>query len=694
MLTEIIHLRRICAITQQIEITPTLIADWKEAIIRDTLYGVDIKPEAIEVAQLRLWLALIVDQTLEQARPLPNLDYKLMAGNSLIETIDGEPVLEYTAETLIDSTDGKDADGVPILPYQTNMLGDAVQVKMDLFATEKAIADERIKLDQLRKAFFRAKPDERKRIREQVNRQERQIMYASLEEKEDRIFAQIQFLSAKSREPKGMSKSENTKLHKLNSEMGRINALQGDVANPDKSLPFFLYQMHFHEVFARKGGFDVVIANPPYVRQEQITVQKPELQAAYPEVYAGTADLYVYFYARGLRLARPNGTLIYITPNKFLRAGYGKHLRDHLRSTVTIDALTDFGDLPLFDATTYPLIVALKKTAPVPDHAIRTLTVTDMAAVSQIAKTSRNAFALPQRALTDSEWQLSDPIARALMDKLRAAGKPLGEYVNGKIYYGIKTGFNEAFVIDGAKRAELIAADPKSAEVIKPFLRGRDVKRWRVEPQDLYLIFTRRGIKIENYPAVLAHLAQFKDRLMPGAKGGRKAGSYEWYEIQDNVAYYPEFEKPKIISARFMVNPLFGWDNTSSYVNDACYVISGDIFVYALLMSRVGWHFLSSISSLMQNSYFQIHIQTLEQIPIPHAHDALRTKIGVLAEQCLAAAKDHPDRLAGLESQLNKWVYEAYGLTEAEIRIVERTASNQTEVSGSLSGIVTSDIDE
>ena len=687
MLTEIIRLRRLCAIARDIPIIPALLADWKEAVIRDTLYGVDIKPEAIEVAQLRLWLALIVDQTLDQARPLPNLDYKLMAGNSLIETIDGEPVLSSLAESLIDSADGMDEHGVPIVPFQTNMFREPVQVKMDLFATEQVVTRERLKLDQLRRSFFRAKPDDRTQLRKEIVAQERQIVYASLHEKSDAIMPQIGALGKKAG-LSGLSRTEQTQLAKLSTRLERLTGLEQDLANPNKPLPFFLYRMHFHEVFAGKGGFDVVIANPPYVRQEQITAQKPELQAAYPDVYAGTADLYVYFYARGLSLARPNGTLIYITPNKFMRAGYGKRLRDHLRKHVAIQALTDFGDLPLFDATTYPLIVALKKAEPIADHAIRALTVTSMEDANAIGRTSRTASALPQSALTDSEWQLSDPAVRALMAKLRASGQPLGEYVNGKIYYGIKTGFNEAFVIDGAKRTELIAADPKSAEIIKPYLRGRDVKRWKVEPPDLYLIAIQnsgdqsasnawakatseseaREIFKATYPAVHDHLSTFEKQLRVRQDQGRY-----WWELRA-CAYYAEFEKPKIVYPNILKKPEFAFDTKGLYTNQKCFIIpTTDAFLCAVLNSPIMMYFFQQSFPTLRGGFFEPGAIYMKYVPIPTVPEALRTKIGAVAEKCLAAAQDHPDRLPGLESQLNKLVYQAYGLTEEEIRLVEGT---------------------
>jgi len=660
-------------------VPPSLLADWKEAIIRDTLYGVDIKPEAIEIAQLRLWLSLVVDQTLEQARPLPNLDYKLMAGNSLIETIDGEPVLGQHAETMLDG-DFSGA-GPAVAPVQQNFLGNAVQTRFDLFDTQKAVQDERVKLDKLRRDFFKATPEERKSLRQQITSQERQIVYASLHEKTDQLMQQIAALGKKAGQ-NALSKTEKGKLEKLTAKLDHLNALEQQVRNPDKPLPFFLYRMHFHEVFAAKGGFDVVIANPPYVRHEQITAIKPALELAYPNVYAGTADLYVYFYARGLDLARPKGTLVYISPNKFMRAGYGKRMRDYLRQQVTLDTLIDFGDLPLFDATTYPLIAALRKAPPTPDHTLCALNVESMVAVERMAQTAQTAFPLPQSSLTSAEWQLSNPAVRALMDKLRAAGKPLGEYVNGKFYRGITTGLNEAFVIDGAKRAELITADPQSAEIIKPFLRGRDVKRWQVQPQDLYLIFTRRGIKIEDYPAVLAHLSQYKDRLMPGVKGGRKPGDYQWYEIQDTSAYYGEFEKPKIMYPDIAARPQFSFDSHMGfYLGNTAYIIpTDDKYLLGILNSDVFIAFYNGISSQIRGGYYRFIAQYMEQIPIPNAPQPLRDQIAAVARQCLATPDEA--KRAPLEARLNQLVYQAYGLNDDDIRVIEGYLSGQGGAAG------------
>ncbi len=171
-----------------------------------------------------------------------------------------------------------------------------------------------------------------------------------------------------------------------------------------------------------------------------------------------------------------------------------------------------------------------------------------------IEEFDENFLTMPRSRLGTGAWRLEDDALAALRAKITDGRKTLGE-VYGAPLYGIKTGLNEAFIIDRATRNRLIKADPKSAEVLKPFLKGENVKRWRVEPQDLWLIFTRQGIDIEQYPAIKQHLWQFKDQLEPKPKDwpinqtwqGRKAGSYKWYEIQDTVAYWEKFLEPKIV---------------------------------------------------------------------------------------------------------------------------------------------------
>lgn len=666
MLNELLHLRHTAyAALHSDDPVPNAktISDWKEAIIRDTLYGVDIKPEAIEIAQLRLWLALVVDQTLDQARPLPNLDYKLMAGNSLIETIDGEPVLTDSATAML---------GTSVQPEQATL---------GLFETDH----ERRKLDEMRRDYFSASPEERKRLKPDILHQERRIVATALREKADSQEQIIRRLGKLAGEGKGTLKPADTrKLNAAAAKLTRLTDLQEAMGKPDYVSPFFLYRLHFSEVFERKGGFDIVVANPPYVRGELLGAQKDEFKVTpiYTDVYAGSADLYVYFYARGYHLLKQGGQLAYITSNKYLRANYGKGLRKFLAEKVAMRAIIDFGDLPLFDVAAYPCIVIGSKASPAEN--IFAAAVKSVEGWEDLRAVLADGVKLNSSDLGEQEWQITDGDAGRLIEKIEATSISLGEYVKGQVYRGVTTGYNEAFVIDEAKRAELISADPKSTEVIKPWLRGRDVKRWLINSPVLYLIFTRRGIKIDDYPAIKAHLEQFKSGLLPGATGGRKEGSYEWFEIQDNTAYFTEFDKPKIIYQKFQVEPAFTVDYSGYFVNDAMWFFTvSDYFLLGCLNSKVGWHEISRFCTHIQNGY-QLIWKYLMNVRLPIAPSDLRDRIAAAAQACLNAAKDHPDRLPALEGELNRLVYQAYGLDDEDIAVIEGSVGdvkNRTGVS-------------
>lgn len=664
-LQEMIALRRICqrAMGNQVSRGGAVIAQWKRELIAHTLYGVDLKPEAVEIAKLRLWLSLVVDLERDQLEPLPNLTYKLRVGNSLLETIEGEPILPDLPQ-----------GDVPVAPFQGMLEGTGGGVQMG-FDMDEATKEARTRLAEHKEQYFVATDKAKKeRLRQRIENEERQVVLNALKVKIGDLQLQIDRKSQHGSLVNWQGKkTEKKEIGNLTLKLGKLSDVYTAIQRGDP-LPFFLYRLHFFEVFRERGGFDIVLANPPYVRQELITDQKHALKVAFPEVYHGVADLFVYFYARALNLLRDGGLFAFISSNKFMRSNYGQGLRGYLTSAATILSVIDFGDTPIFDAITYPAIVIARKYAPKATHQPRALNVRDMETVGQLAiAVQKRAFALDSTALTPSAWTLEESKVLALMKKLRDVGKPLGDVVQGRFYYGIKSGYQDAFVIDEATRTALIAADPRSDEIIKPYLRGRDIKRWRTEWAGKYLIFARRGINIEQYPALLSHLSHFRERLTPGVKGGRKAGTYKWYELQDAIDYYLEFEQSKIISARFMIEPLFGWDEIGAYTNDACYIFPGNKYILALLNSKVHWYFLNKIATYMQNQYLQIHIQYLGQLPIPEVTPTERASIEQLVGQILEA-RGIGAEVKDLEGEINERVYRLFGLSREEVSLIENSA--------------------
>ncbi len=384
-----------------------------------------------------------------------------------------------------------------------------------------------------------------------------------------------------------------------------------------------------------------------------------------------------------------------------MRANYGEPLRRWMK-TQRIEEIIDFGDLPVFEtATTYPCIIRIRKEP----RTILPLTkggfsfpVTKVATLkfqSLDDYVKDNSFSVVRASLDDKGWALVDEKTQALLNKLREKGIPLGRYVEGKIYYGIKTGLNESFVIDEETRERLISEDPKSAELIKPFLVGKDIKRYERPSKGRYLIFTRRGINIDQYAAIKKHLSAFKDRLLPKPKDwkgdwkGRKPGSYKWYEIQDAIDYCAEFEKPKIIVPCIVKSASYVFDADGFYSNDKTTIIAtDDLYLLGILNSKISDFVMHSISSTKQGGYFEYKPMYLQQLPIRiidlnnPAEKAIHDKLVSLVNRMLelhknktalppSAEREKIEReITVTDEKIDEIVYDLYGITEEEIRII------------------------
>lgn len=492
------------------------ISHWKRDIIANNLYGVDIKPEAIEIAKLRMWLSLVVDvPSIEDLDPLPNLDYKLMCGDSLISTINGEQIIPDPTKT-----------------QQTMLAVTPIQQTIQ-------------PLLELQQQYYSAQSEERKALREQIIEAEANVFRVAIADRRQYWESEQRKLEQDIQRMRGRaSRTQTQKQQMIAKKLAQLDQIATEVLSGERSLTFFQYHLHFYDVFQEKGGFDIVIGNPPYVRQEQIKELKPELQKHY-SCYSGVADLYVYFYERGFQLLNNNGILNYISSNKYFRAEYGKKLRHFLVNETKLHQLIDFGDAPVFAAIAYPSIIAASKIK-TKSQQTRVLTWELEQPLENFASVfATNSFFIVQEELTSDGWRLESTEVLRLVDKLRKVGTPLGEFVGGRLYRGIVTGLNEAFIIDRPKRDELIKADPKSADIIKPFLRGRDVKRWKIDYKELYLIFTRKGTELDYYPAIKKHLDNFRYSLEKRLNVVRDGD--RWFQIPYAITYYQEFARQKVV---------------------------------------------------------------------------------------------------------------------------------------------------
>lgn len=358
------------------------------------------------------------------------------------------------------------------------------------------------------------------------------------------------------------------------------------------------------EIDARwREGFDVVLGNPPYVRQEWLAKYKEHWSASF-ETYDGVADLYVYFFERGLSVLKPGGRLGFVVSNKWLKAGYAERLRARLATRALIETITDFGHAPIFeDADTFPVIVTLKKLPEGEElpagHAIRMTRFprAELGTRTVEEYVDENAYEVPQKKLGAGEWSLEPEEVEHLLEKIRRAGVPLEDYAGCRPFRGILTGRNEAFLIDTKTRDRLIAEDPRSDEIIKKYLRGQDIARWAPEWDGQWMIFARRGIDIDAYPTIKAHLEQFRAALEPRPEGedprrwpGRKSGAYRWYEIQDTIEYWREFEKPKLVYQVIQFHPAYAVDTSGLYFNDKGFGLgTTDPWLHAVLNSPLMW---------------------------------------------------------------------------------------------------------
>jgi len=409
------------------------------------------------------------------------------------------------------------------------------------------------------------------------------------------------------------------------------------VADPAVDPKAFDWQARFPEVF-RDGGFDVVVANPPYVRQELLQPIKPYLETAY-RTYHGMADLYVYFCELGLRLLKPGGRLSFIVTNKWMKASYGEPLRRFFGEHAWIESVVDFGHAKQIfeDADVFPSILVARRPTDEPKPVTARLCTIprEQLRIDDLSRQiEKEGIELSLAQLGAGAWQLEAQGVNGLLAKIREAGVSLTEFAGGKPYRGVVTGCNDAFLIDTRTRDAIVAADPRSVEIIKPYLRGQDVNRWHSEWAGLWMIFARRGISIDAYPGVKQHLSRFRSQLEPKPKDwtgdnwpGRKAGSYQWYEIQDAIDYWRDFDKPKIVYQEIQFHPCYAFDRAGQFGNNKTFfVVSDDLYLLAVLNSPLmWWHNWRYLPHMKDEALSPVGF-LMESLPIARPSDSVREK--------------------------------------------------------------------
>ncbi len=600
-------------------------------LIQNCIYGVDIQPIAITIAKLRFFISLIIEQVPNDnpndnygIRPLPNLEVKFVAANTLIGLNRSETQL------LLETED--------------------IEVYRDAIA-------------HIRERYFRANTRQQKR---------------KLMDEEKMCRAELtQALAAVARQWRLDAGSS------ILEEAGKIAVW--DPYNQNAAANFFDPEW----MFGVRDGFDIAIGNPPYIRHEKIRHLKPALQRQFGKFFASTADISVYFYKRAAELLRNGGLLTYICTNKFMRSGYGKNLRQFLTTDMSLQILLDFGSVSVFDAGVNTCIVLAEKCLPSANHTLSAATLReefDNFNVSMAFQTQTCLMDVSQ--LSSEGWILASPTILSLIERLHIIGTPLNESIQNQFYFGIKTGYDRAFIIDASTRAHLITMSPSSDELIKPLLRGRTLKKWGVESTDAYLIViestTNRTwpwsnienesnaerIFAETYPAIHQHLTKYREHLMERDDQGK----FYW-ELR-SCAYYTVFDSPKIIypgTAKFFYGC---YDTKETFGLASTWIMpTADFSLLAILNSRLfDWyarHKFQSLDDPWMGGRLNFKKVDMKHVPIADRTSAQTAELSRLVERILEDPENEDVR--ALEKEIDALVYRLYGLTKNETALIEQT---------------------
>ena len=462
-----------------------------------------------------------------------------------------------------------------------------------------------------------------------------------------------------------------------------------DEDDQSRKINPFDWDKEFSKIM-QAGGFDAVIGNPPYVRQELISDLKPYLQNHY-KTFHGVADLYVYFIEKGVNLLNVNGIYGVIVANKWMRANYGKPLRQWMKQQGLLE-ITDFGDLPVFQqATTYPCILRIQKKYPDDDFFAATLN--ELLPINFEKDVEDHQFKVPLNSLNDDGWSLAGSDVQTLVEKIKSKGTSLEKYIGKKIYRGILTGLNEAFVIDETKRDLIIKQDQKCIDLIKPFVVGKDVKRYQPLTSGRYLIlipkgWTKQQTKLANpwpwfketYPAIASHLEPFAEKAQ---KRGDK-GEF-WWELRA-CDYYDKFVYPKIIYPDISTKGGFTYDTTGSVGGNTTYFFpSSDKMLLGILNSNLMSFYYRNISSSIRGGFLRYFTQYIETLPITIKKD---NEIPNLVQQMLTLNIQLSNTISeseriiidrqinAVDKKINDIVNKFYDLTQNEIKIIEAALDN------------------
>nr|WP_231265586.1 class I SAM-dependent DNA methyltransferase [Helicobacter pylori] len=652
----------------------------KKSIIENCLFGVDINPNSCEITKLRLWIELLKysyyifeeGKNTNVLETLPNIDINIKCGNSLISRFDFKQNLTH----------------------YSNIKEKTQQYKKLVKNYKEGLFDDKTRLSNQIKDLLKTfqnlclKDKYEKEIKAFVTQCEKyRGLYGNYLAKDD---ADLEHYISENPFPKHESISDNEEIQQQAYQYFlKLKQAYNMIYNFNNS---FEWRFEFPEVLDDEGdflGFDCIIGNPPYIRQEQIREIKPLLQKQYQDFYNSTADIYTYFFALSYRLLKDKGFNAFITSNKYARAKYGAKLRELLLKKTTIVSYMELNALKVFEsATVYTSIMNFIKQEPSKESRFNYYEPTPD---DKSDLKSTRPLPMKQNALSTESFIFADTALLDLRDKMESVGTPLKDW-DIQIYRGILTGANEAFVIPTEKREEILNACKTQEErkrtetLIKPILRGKDIKRYSYEWAGEWVINTHNGytsnlkikippIDIEKYPVLKSHLDSHWDTIATRSDQGDTP-----YHLR-NCAYLEDFEKEKIVYPETSQGAYFIYENSGIFLEKTAFMIVSDAYnlklLTALLNSKLITFYFKNFCGgcILGKSGYQYNKHALEKIPIPKItpqNQELVHKITDCAKAILEAKeKDPKANTQELEKEIDALVYQLYNLTDEEIKIIE-----------------------
>ncbi|EAK5890392.1 class I SAM-dependent DNA methyltransferase [Campylobacter lari] len=652
----------------------------KKDIIENNLFGVDINPNSCEITKLRLWIELLKhsfyesfdDTSYHDLKTLPNIDINIKCGNSLISYFEIHKSLSH----------------YPNIKERMDKYKRIVKDYKEGFYTDKTLIAKEIK--NLKESFknFCLKDKFAKEIKQLTNgANEYSKKYGDFlaqDEKDENFRA---FFSKNMFEfdfDESAAKKEFKKLKKLYESIFDLES-----ANP------FEWRFEFSEVLDEGGsfqGFDLIIGNPPYIRQEDIKELKPNFAKNY-KVYKGTSDIYTYFYELGFNVLKQNGVLSFITSNKYTRAGYGEALREFLLKNTTLLEYIDLNGIKVFDSATVDTSILSFEKAKTKDSSFKYLAPnTELLKENDFNIESILKFnKIAQNSLSKESFTFNDGSTNALKAKIEKHGTPLKDWHGLNINYGIKTGYNEAFIITTEKKDEILAnckdeaEKERTAKLIRKMLRGRDIKKYSYEWAGLWVINTHNGYKsksgekieainIDEYPSIKQYLKPYYKTLEKRTDKGKTP-----YNLR-NCAYLEEFEKEKIVYSEIVRKPQFYLDTKLNFYAEATsFVLTGENLKY--LIAFLNNDFVAFMFKMfyaggnLGENGFRYKKAFLERLPIPKINsknEKLANELISLVDEILnLKEQDKKANTKTQEDKINSIVYKLYNLNEEEIKIIE-----------------------